>query len=66
MQVKISEARNLIGMLQTATATVRKEIPGGNLEQIVQQVCEKVNMPQLMQNPLFKMTIKSHLGSCQE
>lgn len=65
MQVKISEARNLIGMLQTATATVRKEIPGGNLEQIVQQVCEKVNMPQLMQNPLFKMTIKSHLESCQ-
>lgn len=65
MQVKISDARNLIGMLEDATAAVRMENLGANLEQIVQQVCEKVNMPQLMQNPLFKRTIKSHMESGQ-
>lgn len=65
MQVKISEARNLIGMLEAATAAVRTENPGENLEQIVQRICKKVNMPQMMQNPLFKMTIKSHMESGQ-
>lgn len=66
LRVKIVGARNIIGMLEAATAAVRKEMPGENLERIAPLVCEKVNMPQLMQNPLFKMTIKGHLESCQE
>lgn len=59
MQVKISEAGNLIGMLEADTAAIKTENP----EQIVQRVCKKVNMPQMIQNLLFKMTIKSHMES---
>lgn len=58
--MKICDAKNIIEMLETATATARKEIAEGNLEQITELVCAKVNMPQLMQNPLFKRTIQSH------
>lgn len=61
MQMRIRDARNIITMLENATAIAKKEIPEWNLEQITERVCAKVDMPQLMQNPLFKRTIQSHL-----
>ena len=64
MQEKVREAVEMINLLDDAAYNAQMERPEGDLDAIVHLVCEKVRMPHLMQNPLFKNTIKSHMQAC--
>ncbi|MPN29134.1 Hydroxyacylglutathione hydrolase [bioreactor metagenome] len=66
MREKIQEAESIVNLLDIEVKTAQKENPEANLDQIVRLVCEKTKMPQLMQNPLFKQTIKSHTNGLHE
>lgn len=66
MQEKIQEAVELIYLLDTAAKNAHTESPGSDLDEIVHLVCKKVKMPHLIQNPLFKNTIKSHINTFQK
>lgn len=51
---------NVIQMLEQSTNKVLKKNSKLSLPEVVQLVCEDLNMPQLMMNPLFAKTIQSH------
>ncbi|WP_312651613.1 MBL fold metallo-hydrolase [Aminipila sp.] len=57
---KIQMGLDIIQMLEQSTNKVLKKNPKFSLLNIVQLVCEDLNMPQLMMNPLFAKTIQSH------
>lgn len=61
MREKINEAENMIEHLDKVLKCVQKENPGTELKQMVKLVCEKADMPNLMQNPLFMRTLQSHI-----
>lgn len=61
MNQKLEEAQSLVVRLDKAVEAAKIKYPNGDLKIIVQEVCQIMNMPFLMQNPLFQQTINSHM-----
>ena len=61
MKQKLEEAQSLVTSLGKAVEEAKIKHLNGELEIIVQEVCQIMKMPFLMQNPLFQQTIKSHM-----
>lgn len=61
MQKKIKEALEMIDKIGEAVADVLKRDKKMDLPEITCAVCEKLQMPWLMGNPLFVKTIESHI-----
>ncbi len=61
MQKKIKEALEMIDKIGEAVADVLKRDKKMNPPEIARAVCEKLQMPWLMGNPLFVKTIESHI-----
>lgn len=62
MKERILEAESIVNMLDSEVKTIQKSEPGVGIEKIVRIVCNNMKMSQLMQNPLFKQTIASHMN----
>ncbi len=61
MEKKISEAKDLINLIEYCIETIRLDNPNANLQEICQIVSQKLKMPFLIQNPLFMQTVKCYM-----
>ena len=53
MRIKLNEAEELIDALKNAVTSCDN---GGDISELVDQVCDNLNMPMLKENPVFAKT----------
>lgn len=63
LREKIADGKKLIGLIDESVKKTQQITENPELHEIVSAVCNDLQMPWLMSNPLFERTIKSHLDS---